>query len=129
LIKKQELPQAWLQLIADRLNDPVHHGDKGPIDVWHTYQNDLLAVISVKDNLPVGIVEVSKNFPPGPSWWIDKQFREKGYAKATIDELAELLVDSGVTEVGGILYQGQFQVASKKPGEHHILTPTIQSFY
>ena len=118
LVEKGKLSPEQSEYMAERLNDPDHRGDKGPPDVWDVYEHNLYAIVSLEKRLPVGIIEVTLNYPPRPGWWIDSQFRKKGYGKAAMDKLAKLLVDAGVPEIGEIAYRGQCQVGSKKLGKY-----------
>jgi len=121
IIAKSELSDTQARLIEGRLSAPEHAYDNGPPKVWHTYQQGLYAVVHTKSNRPVGLVEASgPKDCISPGWWLDNDFRSKGYGTKLIDTLATYLKSEGYTGAGRIIIQTHdhtYDIASQKLAE------------
>lgn len=116
LAPKHKLTDAQNQHLSERLADPEHQNDNGPIRVWDVYQNFLYAFINKASGMPVAIAEASGH-PRVPAWWIDSLFRGQGLGNELVDLLADQLKAEGVTAIGRIpidTYLGNYNEASSK---------------
>ncbi len=104
--------------LKERLGAPEHQNDVGPCRVWHVYQSGLYAFVLNETGLPIGIAEAS-----GPSdavnagWWIDSEFRGRGYGNELIDLLAPRLKQCRYTGAGTILvttHRAEYDEPSRK---------------
>lgn len=102
IITKQELTEHQAQHLVERLSAPEHANDSGPCRVWNTYQSGLYAFIHKDTGLPIAISEASGRPIAVPGWWIDSNFRNKGFGNELVDLLAARLKAEGVTGVGRI---------------------------
>ncbi|WP_221794634.1 GNAT family N-acetyltransferase [Oceanobacter mangrovi] len=117
LVAKNRLSAAHLAYLNNRLQRPEHQNDSGPLKVWNIYCHDLYAVILVKEDIPIGIVEASGRPTCTPGWWIDSQYRGQGYGNYLVDELAEFLLVDDVENIGSIPVTGQCASQSGKLAE------------
>jgi RimJ/RimL family protein N-acetyltransferase len=121
IVAKSELSDAQVRFIEERLSAPEHAYDNGPPKVWRVYQQGLYAVVRTKSNQPIGLVEVSGlKDCISPGWWLDIDFRGKGYGTKLVDALAAYLKAEGYTGVGRIEIQTHdhaYDIASQKLAE------------
>ncbi len=121
IVAKSELSGAQASSIEQRLSAPEHVYDNGPPRVWRTYQQGLYAVVDAKSKQPIGLVEASGSKECiSPSWWLDKDFRGKGYGTMLVDTLAAYLKSEGYTGAGRIEIQthdNAYDSASRKLAE------------
>ena len=90
-------------------------------DNWHYFESNIYAAISLEENVPIGLVEVTLGCPsrPSPGWWLDNDYREKrGYAKGMMDSLAVLLVEAGAKDIAGVRYDGPCYQRSEALGKY-----------
>lgn len=84
----------------------LHRGEPGPSNTWEwpAYAQNLYAILN-ENRIPIGIVYMvgSVGIPIDIGWWIDTDFRGRGYAGPAIDACAKLLKKRGATSVGHIL--------------------------
>ena len=115
LLPKIQLSPDQLQYLDKRLAAPEHCNDRGPIQIWHTYQSFLYAFVHNDLNVPIAISEASGRPSATPGWWIDHKFRGQGYGNELVDLLAVYLASDGVTKIGLIpidTYNGQYHEQS-----------------
>jgi RimJ/RimL family protein N-acetyltransferase len=121
IVAKSELSAAQSLLIEERLSAPEHAYDNGPPKVWGIYQKGLYAVIHTESNQPIGLVEASGSKDCiSPGWWLDKDFRGKGYGNILVDTLAKYLKSEGNTGAGRIEIQTHnhaYDIPSQKLAE------------
>jgi RimJ/RimL family protein N-acetyltransferase len=127
IIPKSELSSEQVRWIDERLSAPEHREDLGPPRVWEIYRDGLFAVVDANSNQPIGLVEASgtKNCV-SPGWWIDKEFRGKGYGSKLVDALAQYLKCQGFTGAGVLEIQtagGEYDCASQN------LAKRFQSYF
>jgi RimJ/RimL family protein N-acetyltransferase len=102
IVPKSQLSAAQAEHLRHRLGAPIHAEDFGPPRVWDCYAIGLYAVIDLSTGTPIGIVEASgANTAINPGWWLDQDFRGKGYGSALVDALADYVKARGVTGVVG----------------------------
>ena len=130
IVAKRELSGAQASFVEERLSAPEHADDNGPPKVWRNYQQGLYAVVCTKSQQAIGLIEASGSKDRvSPGWWIDKDFRGKGYGTMLVDTLAAYLISEGFTGAGRISIQthGQaYDIASKKLAERfqrHFIQP------
>ena len=120
-VAKCELSVAQTRIIEDLLLAPKHVDDHGPPKVWRIYQQGLYAVVLTESQQPIGLIEVSGSKDcASPGWWLDKDFRGKGYGRMLVDTLAAYLISEGYTDAGRIAIQTNghaYDVPSKKIAE------------
>ena len=118
IVAKQALTADQRDYLADRIAAPEHQNDRGPCQVWKSYQRGLYAIVDNDLNKPVGIL-----YAAGPKdevdagWWIDSKFRRHGYGQHAIRLFAGLLRKQGFTKVGKIridTFLGEYDEASRK---------------
>ena len=106
IVAKHDLSAEQVAHIESRLLAPEHVSDAGPPRVWHIYQHGLYAVVLQPSNMPIGLVEASGDKDcVSPGWWLDKNFRGKGYGSKLVDALADHLKAQGFTGAGRIEIQ------------------------
>lgn len=113
IVRKQDLTQDQLDYIDERLALPAHAKDLGPPAVWKMWVNGMYAAVCPESNIPIGIIEAS-GLPPSPGWWIDSEYRRQGYGYRLVDALAAYLKLQGVTTIGHIKVDGDYQAYSEK---------------
>jgi RimJ/RimL family protein N-acetyltransferase len=114
IVPKQDLSDEQLAYIDQRIKDPAHQNDVGPLiqTCWGTYTNGLFAIINIDSEIPIGLIESSG--PPDArtaGWWIDSKFRNQGFGSVMIDALILYLKNNGTTGIGNLL------ITSPKPVE------------
>lgn len=102
IVLKAKLTAQQMHYLNERLVAPEHKGDNGPCRVWNVYQFALYAFVDKEVGLPIAIAEASGRPLATPGWWIDKNFRGKGYGNELVDLLAVQLKSEGVTGLGKI---------------------------
>ncbi len=106
IVAKSELSVAQAVFIEERLLAPEHVDDKGPPMVWRNYTQGLYAVVLTQSLQPIGLIELSGSKEwASPGWWLDKDFRGKGYGTILVDTLAAYLTSEGYTGAGRITIQ------------------------
>ena len=121
IVTKSKLLDAQVRFIEERLLAPEHANDIGPSKVWSTYQQGLYAVVHTASTRPIGIVEAAGSGDCiSPGWWLDKDFRGKGYGTKLVDTLVAYLKSEGYTGAGQIKIQTHdhsYDIASQKLAE------------
>src|SRR6266568_5334828 len=103
IVPKSELSGEQARQLKERLSAPEHQCDRGPPQVWNTYQAGLYGVVDVNSNQVIGIVEASDSKDcVSPGWWLDSRVRGKRYGNKLVDALATYLKQQGYTGVGKI---------------------------
>ncbi|GAB3266037.1 GNAT family N-acetyltransferase [Chitinimonas naiadis] len=102
MVEKPSLAPAYIAHLEKRLALPQHERDRGPASCWNKYAQGIYAVMDVDLGKPVAIVEASGVDHVEPAWWVDSEFRGKGYGSALIDVLVVHLRSRGVTRLGRI---------------------------
>jgi Acetyltransferase (GNAT) family len=101
IFDKGKLTAAQADYLASRLLAPEHKLDHGPPSIWHIYDPSTLYAFTLLElGLPIAIAEASGPVhAANPGWWIDSQFRGKGYGNELVDLLADRLKTKGYTGV------------------------------
>ena len=120
LIPRNRLSKKQLAYAQDRITDPVHNLDSGPLQVWNSagYYSNLFAAIEASSAVIVGLV-FRAGLPDNvdAAWWVDSICRQRGYGYALIDALGALLLREGTTELAAIRIdtnQGMLEGVSRK---------------
>lgn len=107
IVPKGELSASDLAYIAQRVADPEHSGDSGPITGWNEpheatrYYAALLAQGATETPFAL----LNRGGEPHCTlvgWWIDKRFRGQHRGKKLMDAWAAYLKADGVTGLGEI---------------------------
>lgn len=117
MIEKSALTPAQQRLVETRLDLPEHEHDMGPPKVWKDFHSGMLAYFQGTSGRLVALVEASGDDYVQPGWWIDTDFRSKGYGNQVIDMLADHLKSRGVKHIGPMAittFQGQHDAASSR---------------
>ena len=121
IVAKSALSDAQTRFIEERLSAAEHANDNGPPKVWRVYQQGLYAVVHTESSQPIGLVEASGSKDCiSPGWWLDSDFRGKGYGTKLVDTLAAYLRAEGYTGAGRIEIQTHnhaYDIASQKLAE------------
>lgn len=102
IVYKNKLTESQNRHLDERLADPEHRNDNGPIQVWYVYTRFLYAFINKELNTPIAIAEASGRPIATPGWWIDSHFRGQGFGNELVDLLAEQMKAELVTDIGKI---------------------------
>jgi len=106
IVNKIDLTQSQIDHINERISDKSHENDVGPCTCWNKYANGLYAVIDTENGFIVALIEASgPDYAVNPGWWVDSRYRNKGYGKAVVIELAHFLRKCGYYGVGEICIQ------------------------
>ncbi len=118
IVNKTDLTQPQLDYINERISNKSHKNDIGPCTCWNTYASGLYAAIDKENGFIVALIEASgPDCAVNPGWWVDSKYRNKGYGKAVVVELANFLKKRGYNGVGDIriqTYQGEYDQFSSK---------------
>lgn len=132
LVKKADLTAEQSAYLQERLDLDIHRHDGGPSQVWNRYVYGLFAFLEKESNRPVAIVECSAADEVRPGWWIDSDYRGKGYGAEVVDLLAQHLMGIGVKSVGPIpiqtqlgVYDAQSSILAKRFRNHFDKSPIV----
>jgi RimJ/RimL family protein N-acetyltransferase len=117
MYRKDDLSPAQLAEIAARLALPIHAHDEGPSRAWATYKSGLHAFFDDSIGRLIALVEYGEGTSVRPGWWIDHEFRGRGYGRQVVELLAKHLRANGVTHIGRVLiasHQQQYDVQSTR---------------
>lgn len=103
MLAKDALSPAQLATVAERLALPVHAHDEGASRAWPGYASGLYAFFEQDDGRLIGLCEHGEGPSVRPSWWIDHEFRGRGYGRQLVELLAVHLRARGVTRIGWVL--------------------------
>lgn len=117
MLEKEALSAAQQAMIKERLALPVHLDDEGPSRVWHTESPNLYAFFQIASGRLVALVTASGVEEARPGWWVDSEFRGRGYGAQVVDLLAERLKARGVTRIGWILIATRQQRYDQQSGK------------
>lgn len=117
MYSKDDLSPAQLAEVAARLARPEHAHDEGPSRAWHHYKSGLYAFFEQDGGRLIALVEYGTGTSVRPSWWIDREFRGRGYGNQVMELLARHLLANGVTHIGWVLiasHNQQYDAQSTK---------------
>ena len=118
LVRKEDLTPEQLATLEARLcHSEAIEGECGPTRAWRAYQRYLYAFVEDGTNRPIAIAEASGRPTSAPGWWIDPEYRRKGYGYELVELLAGHLKMDGVTKIGTISIQtpgGAYDEQSRK---------------
>lgn len=117
MYSKDDLSPAQLATVTARLALPIHAHDEGPSRAWATYKSGLYAFFEQENGRLIALVEYGAGTSVRPSWWIDHEFRGRGYGNQVMELLARHLLANGVTHIGWVLiasHNQQYDAQSSK---------------
>jgi len=96
-----------LAIVSQRIAAPEHAYDNGACKSWSNPNvvNYLYVVFAgaVDAQVPIGVLYADGPLHRTvPSWWLDSQYRGKGFGSQAMDAFAEVLKAHGVTGIGAI---------------------------
>lgn len=106
LIRKENMSREHLAVLEAKLfYSESLEGDCGPLKSWRAYPRYLYGFLDLASVQPIAIAEASGRPVSKPGWWIDIDFRGKGYGNELVDLLAAELLADVVTTIGSIPIQ------------------------
>jgi RimJ/RimL family protein N-acetyltransferase len=120
IMRRDMLSTKQTRDLESRLANPENQHDKGPPTVWDIYSHSskqFFAFVLKDTRQAIGIVHVSISPNADAGWWIDSQFRGKGYGNELVDLLANRLKEIGYTSAEGITidtFAGQYHNRSQR---------------
>ncbi len=107
IVPKARVDNIVLAIISQRIAAPEHANDSGACKSWSNSNliNYFYVVFAGVANaqVPIGVLYADGPLDRTvPSWWLDSQYRGKGFGSQAIDAFAEELRARGVTGLGAI---------------------------